>query len=65
MTSNVKPNSSEHADSTVMVSQSRYIDERESRFEAEVSPYSFERIRPATTSIDEKDQRMRRPLTSV
>jgi hypothetical protein len=55
MTSNVKPNSSEHADSTVMVSQSRYIEERESRFEAEVSPYSFERIRPVTTSIDEKD----------
>ena len=56
MSSNVRASQSDQVETTVIASQSRYIDERESRFEAEVSPYSFERSRPGT-SIDEKDQR--------
>jgi hypothetical protein len=64
MSSNVRASQSDQVETTVIASQSRYIDERESRFEAEVSPYSFERSRPGT-SIDEKDQRYRRAQSSV
>ena len=53
MTSNAKRRSQERVETTVNASQLRYIDD--SRYEAEVSPYSFERDKNATASIDEKD----------